>query len=422
MQGLLTLALKDLRLLLRDRAGLFWILFFPLLMAIFFGSIFGGGGDGGANALPIALVDEDGTEASGAFADRLAKSEALRVERLTRAEALDAVRKGRLVAYVALAKGFGDTGGLPFGVDQPIEVGIDPSRRAEKGYLEGILMQSSFEGIVDQFSDPRRLQEPIKKSLESLDGGSDLPEDQRAGLRSFLGSLDTFLGSVDTAVYRRGPAAAGPRIETVAIAEQETGPRSAFEISFAQAVAWALLGTVASFAMSLVKERVEGTFLRLRVAPLTRGRILAGKGLACCVACTATVVLLLLVGRALFGVRVSNPLAMGLAIAAAAIGFTGLMMLIATLGRSERAVAGAGWGILLLMSMLGGGMVPLIAMPPWMQTASHASPVKWAILGMEGAIWRGFSLAEMLLPCAILLAVGVVAFAAGVANLSKSDR
>jgi ABC-2 type transport system permease protein len=98
------------------------------------------------------------------------------------------------------------------------------------------------------------------------------------------------------------------------------------------------------------------------------------------------------------------------------------MMLISTLGRTERAVGGAGWGIMLLMSMLGGGMIPLIAMPGWLQTASHASPVKWAILAMEGAIWRGFSLAEMLLPCAILVGVGGAAFAAGVANFARIER
>ena len=53
-------------------------------------------------------------------------------------------------------------------------------------------------------------------------------------------------------------------------------------------------------------------------------------------------------------------------------------------------------------------------MPPWMQTLSNVSPVKWAILALEGAIWRGFSLGEMALPCGILLGVGVVFFAGGV--------
>jgi ABC-2 type transport system permease protein len=49
-----------------------------------------------------------------------------------------------------------------------------------------------------------------------------------------------------------------------------------------------------------------------------------------------------------------------------------------------------------------------------MATTGNFSPVKWAILAMEGALWRGFSLREMLLPCAILVAVGIVTFAIGV--------
>jgi ABC-2 type transport system permease protein len=226
---------------------------------------------------------------------------------------------------------------------------------------------------------------------------------------------------VDTSVYRQGPAAAGPKIEFVAVAEEGSGPRSAFEISFAQAIAWALNGTVAAFAMSLVKERVDGTFLRLRLAPLTRGRILAGKGLACLAACAATVTFLLVVGTAIFRVRISNPVGILVAIASVGVAFTGIMMLISTLGRTERSVAGAGWAILLVCSMLGGGMVPLIAMPEWMRTVSHASPVKWAILGMEGGIWRGFTLAEILVPCGILVAAGVVFFAAGVKNFARME-
>src|SRR5262245_11497198 len=256
MNDIAAIAIKDLRLLLRDRAGLFWVIFFPLLMAIFFGSIFGGGDDT-QSALAIAVVDEDGSNAARAFTERLAKSEALKVERLSREEALAGVRKGRLVAYVALAKGFGASGGLPFGGAGQLQVGIDPSRRAEKGYLEGILMQATFDGLIERFSDPRSLRAPVSASIESLRTSSSLPDSQREILSSFLGRLDTFLGSVDTSVYRQGPASACPKIEFVAVAEEGSGPRSAFEISFAQAIAWALNGTVAAFAMSLVKERVD---------------------------------------------------------------------------------------------------------------------------------------------------------------------
>jgi ABC-2 type transport system permease protein len=89
------------------------------------------------------------------------------------------------------------------------------------------------------------------------------------------------------------------------------------------------------------------------------------------------------------------------------------MMLVASLGRTEEAASGAGWALMMPMSMLGGGMIPLAMMPQWIQPFTYASPVRWAIISYEGAIWRGFSLAEMVLPCAILIGIGAVAFAIG---------
>ena len=47
MNSLIILALKDLRLLWRDKVNVFWVLGFPLIMALFFGSIFSGGGGSG---------------------------------------------------------------------------------------------------------------------------------------------------------------------------------------------------------------------------------------------------------------------------------------------------------------------------------------------------------------------------------------
>jgi len=46
MNAVWALARKDLVILLRDRFGLFWVVAFPLLMALFFGSIFGSGSSG----------------------------------------------------------------------------------------------------------------------------------------------------------------------------------------------------------------------------------------------------------------------------------------------------------------------------------------------------------------------------------------
>jgi ABC-2 type transport system permease protein len=129
--------------------------------------------------------------------------------------------------------------------------------------------------------------------------------------------------------------------------------------------------------------------------------------------------MLLAIGVTAFGIRPSSTPLLVLACACAAAGFVGFMMMIAGLGKTEQAVGGAGWAMLMPMAMFGGAMMPQFIMPPWMQTVGNISPVKWAILGIEGAVWRGFTFAEMLLPRAILLSFGAVCFAVGVRALGE---
>jgi ABC-2 type transport system permease protein len=59
-------------------------------------------------------------------------------------------------------------------------------------------------------------------------------------------------------------------------------------------------------------------------------------------------------------------------------------------------------------------------MPQFMKSLSILSPVKWGILAMEGAIWRDFSLSEMMLPCGILLGIGIAGVAIGTRLLNRN--
>jgi ABC-2 type transport system permease protein len=153
------------------------------------------------------------------------------------------------------------------------------------------------------------------------------------------------------------------------------------------------------------------------MAPLTRGQLLAGKALACFASISLLQVLLFSIGVVGFGIRISSLPLLIVACVSASAGFVGFMMMIAGMGRTEQGTSGAGWAMLMPMTMFGGGMMPQFVMPPWMQTVGNLSPVKWAILGLEGAVWRNFTVAEMLLPTGILLAFGAVCFALGVRAL-----
>src|SRR5262245_42710206 len=137
MSAVWTLAMKDLRLLVRDRMALFWVLFFPLTMAFLFGAMFGGShgpnddDDAAPNAIPIALVDAEGSKESGEFAKRLQDSDDVAVTRATDED--DAKRRvlhGDVAAFVVLRRDFAGPGMLG-GKPPRVELGYAPSRRAE---------------------------------------------------------------------------------------------------------------------------------------------------------------------------------------------------------------------------------------------------------------------------------------------------
>ena len=180
---------------------------------------------------------------------------------------------------------------------------------------------------------------------------------------------------------------------------QRIGPQNYYVVSFPQGIIWGVMGCAAGFGISLVSERSGGTLVRLRMAPIGTTQILAGKALACLLAVVSVSVILLAVAVVAFHVRPVSYVMLAAAVACVALAFVGVMMLLAVLGKTERAAGGIGWAILTTMAMIGGGMLPLFFMPQWLQTFSSISPVKWAILALEGAIWRGFTPVEMLKPC-----------------------
>jgi ABC-2 type transport system permease protein len=182
---------------------------------------------------------------------------------------------------------------------------------------------------------------------------------------------------------------------------------------------WGIIGCTMSFAMSLATERSQGTMTRLRMSPAPPGTLLLGKALACYLTILIVEAMLVAIGTLLLGLRIASPVLFAMAALIAPLAFVGIMMLISALLRTEQAGGGVGWAIMMPLAMIGGTMIPLIAMPPWLLTLSNVSPMKWAILSYEGAIWRGFSFGDLLLPLGILVTVGLITFAIGSRILGK---
>jgi ABC-2 type transport system permease protein len=416
------MAMKDIRLLFRDRLSLFFIILWPLTIAVFFGAMFSGLSSG-PESVPVALVDEDRTAASERFAARLEDSELLTVERTSAEQGLDLLRQGRTAVLVTLGPGFGAALDNPFVATPRIDMAVDPTQMAVAGMIRGFLLETAGEELSALITDPDRiaaLNATNRLGIEALPPSAARDEfltflDLTPRISSLIEELG--IGGSTTAAARGG---APLDIVQSTIEAERIGPANAYSVTFPQAMIWALIGGSASFSLSLTVERTRGTLLRLLVSPTTARQVLASKALAALTVSITTTTALIILGIAAFGVAPASYPLLALAVLCGAVCFSGLTMALSVLGSTEGGTAGVSWGLMLPMSLLGGLMFPLFLMPQWIQVLSNVSPMKWALLALEGAVWRGFTPAEMALPCGVLVLIGVVAFSFGAARLRWS--
>jgi len=100
MKEVKALYLANAREFMRDRMTVFLVLLLPVALAVFFGLIFGGGGDG--VALQLGVVNEDVGSAGEEFLSGLEMpevQEALDLRTGTRPEMLEALNKGQMIDF-----------------------------------------------------------------------------------------------------------------------------------------------------------------------------------------------------------------------------------------------------------------------------------------------------------------------------------
>jgi ABC-2 type transport system permease protein len=129
MPAWLAIARKDLRVLSRDPMATFWALGFPVLFALFFGSIMRVGDDAERMKIAVVLVQTANRAQLDSVAAALAGA-GLGVSRAPRAAARDAVRRGQAALFIELP---------PPGAPGAVQIGADPTRGAEADMAEGVL-------------------------------------------------------------------------------------------------------------------------------------------------------------------------------------------------------------------------------------------------------------------------------------------
>jgi ABC-2 type transport system permease protein len=419
MRAVLSIARKDLRLMFRDKGDVFFTFVLPMLMAMLFGFVFGG--QGGGSRIKLALVNEGGSRIAASLADDLAADGSFEVTRMeTRDAAIAAVRAGKAAAAVVLPASIDEGAGAMFGGGgMRIDCTIDPARRAEAGLIQGKLNELAFRQFPRILADPEQSKRVFGAMRASIESSKDLTPVQKLAGAALAAAGESFAGSFarepsqDVAGESQGGGFSPVRVRVEELPKREGGPRSSFDVSTPIGMVWGIAGCIGAFAASLVVERSRGTLARLRLAPISRMHLLAGKGLACFVCALLVQALLILLAVVAFRCSVAQPAMLAIGCAMAAFGFTGLAMLIAGLCKTEAEANGAGRGALLVLALIGGGTIPLFFMPPVLQTLSYASPFRWAVLAIEGPFWRDTAASDQVAPLMVLLAIGVVGFVAG---------
>lgn len=420
------IAATDLKLLLRDKLDAFFTFVFPLIFAIFFGWVFGGAGGGETGKIELGIVQLDKSASATAFAEDLAKLDGFHVTRFDDvAKAQDKVRKGELVACVVIPEDFNAKFEDLFatGTGPTVRGYVDPSRRGETGLLEGRLTQLAFTGLTRSFSNTDSMKKQLAKARESIEKSKDTDPSRKFVFNTFLTGIEGLLTDNARRATKDGKPTDGlgagmdnfrpVTIELEQLKRDSNGPTNSYEVSLPQGIVWGLMGCVTAFVGTLAVDRQRGTLVRLMCSPLSTSTIIAGKSLAGFVSCMAVQWLLIGVFAFAFKVRVPEPLMLLLATTCASLGFVGLMMFLAVMGRASDGSGGMGRAVVLVLAMIGGGTIPVFIMPKIMQTVSGISPFSWAVRAIEGATWRSMSLSEMMLPCGVLLGIGAVGFTLG---------
>jgi ABC-2 type transport system permease protein len=367
---------KDIALFLRDRRALVVSVLTPIVVAAFFGFLFGGTGSGGnpISRMAVGITDLDDTALTRAVMESLTQDESLAMQVLPEDQARQLVKSGKLRAAIVFPAGFeaAATGAL-VGLGQMPDVKLfyDPSQSMVRPMVAGLLTQH----VMQRISRP-----------------------------NFVGnSKPAPFNLVNTAVT--------------------TGPRyNSYAHSFAGMSIQFILFMGIDAGVTLLLMRQEGMWRRLRAAPLSRAVLLGSRVAATTLISMMILCVVYLAACLIFGVRIAGSVpgffmvAIAFSLLAAT---TGLM--ISALGRSVGATRGVAMFSVLILVMLGGAWVPSFLFPEWLQHVTEFVPTRWAVDGFDQMTWRGLPLQSAFLPTAILVGWSVLFAAIAVWRFDWED-
>lgn len=177
--------------------------------------------------------------------------------------------------------------------------------------------------------------------------------------------------------------------------------------------AWSLFAIffiIVPLSINVVKEKNQGTFVRLRTNPVSYATVLAGKTAVYLIVCMLQFVFMLLIGVYFFPsiglptLDVSGKLPLLFLVAFfAGLAAIGLGLLLGTVAKTHEQSAPFGATFVVILAAIGGVWVPVFIMPEFMQMLSHISPMNWGLNAFYDVFLRHGSLIDILPEIGLLL-------------------
>jgi len=397
------IAVKDLKIRIRDKSAFVVLLILPMAMIIILGTVFNWSSS--SFTANVTLVDLDRGDMArrltqDVFASRQLKDLLVVTSVATEAEARTLVEQGKTGAAVIIPAGFSN--GVAAGTRVAITVLGNPETATQAGVIRNVV--ESFTAEVQR----RQLAASI--AVQTLQrSGAVPPQAMQEAVQSVMDEVGTSqqTGAVSLKTTTQEGLRVPPALDYYAVG---------------MALLY-LIFTANTGTEGMLEEKRQHTLSRTLTTPTSRTQILLGKLVGVFVIAALQFALIILLTRVLYNVNwgESVPAVIVMAVATVLAG-AGLSTLVAALARTPEQAGEVGPAVALIYSLLGGSMWSVYNMPAWMNSLSRLTFTRWSIEGFTSLMVKGGGVTSILRPVGVCLAMAAVFLFISVTVLNRDYR
>jgi ABC-2 type transport system permease protein len=393
----LSIALKDLQILFKDRGEVIQLFLLPLLFIIVFSGALGAlGGEDEAKLLPLPIVDLDGGEAAKSLRAGLDEAGGLKTELYEQSQAQELLNNNEINRMLMIPEEF--TSGQEQG--KQVELTLISHPNADIQETEAVRLV--IVGVVNELS----LESQILASLRQMgDMQANAPEEYQVFTTDRV--LTQARSQFESSQKR-------PLIEVKETVPAEEGEREIVETLGLAAVSGIavlfVFGTAQVTARSIYDEKKIGSFRRLLAAPMSKAALLSGKMLPNIVVGMIQFTVIFAFG--VFGLKWlglsaptlgNEPLSVVIVCLIICLCSTAFGILVAAIARTENQIGGLTSLLVWGLGILGGAFIPIAFLDQFLGPVVKFIPQYWANRALSSLMLRGAGLADIATEIAVLL-------------------